>query len=127
MSGHIEKPEHWVNQIRCSEKFSCETGGFTEFVPLGFVHQNTLLFHQGLARRRPKGSPSILRFMRSPAFYSQDLSTTFWLSGQVESKLSGLFLHAGANDNGGTLMEENIRVRPEQPLGNTPARKISSR
>ena len=50
MYGHAETPEHWVRQMRLLRDIQSDTGGFTEFVPLGFVHQNTLLFHQGLAR-----------------------------------------------------------------------------
>src|SRR6266700_3558888 len=53
MYGHVETPEHWVNQILLLREIQEETGGFTEFVPLGFVHTNTLLFHQGLSRPAP--------------------------------------------------------------------------
>ena len=53
MYGHVETPEHWVNQLLMLREIQAETGGFTEFVPLGFVHQNTLLFAQGLSRPGP--------------------------------------------------------------------------
>src|SRR5947209_11139340 len=53
MYGHLETPEHWVNQLLLLREIQSQTGGFTEFVPLGFVHQNTLLFHQGLSRPGP--------------------------------------------------------------------------
>ena len=53
MYGHVETPEHWVNQLMLLREIQNETGGFTEFVPLGFVHHNTLLFHQGLSRPGP--------------------------------------------------------------------------
>ena len=53
MYGHVESTEHWVNQLILLRQMQQETGGFTEFVPLGFVHQNTLLFHQGIARPGP--------------------------------------------------------------------------
>ena len=53
MYGHAETPAHWVRQMRLLRDIQSETGGFTEFVPLGFVHQNTMLFHQGLARTGP--------------------------------------------------------------------------
>ncbi|HVI80024.1 MAG TPA: 5-amino-6-(D-ribitylamino)uracil--L-tyrosine 4-hydroxyphenyl transferase CofH, partial [Candidatus Acidoferrum sp.] len=53
MYGHAESPAHWVRQMRLLRDIQSETGGFTEFVPLGFVHQNTILFHQGLARTGP--------------------------------------------------------------------------
>ncbi len=44
MYGHMETPDHWVKQLNLLRQIQSETGGFTEFVPLGFVHQNTLLF-----------------------------------------------------------------------------------
>ncbi len=50
MYGHRETPEHWVNQMLLFREIQSHTGGFTEFVPLGFIHENTLLFAQGLAR-----------------------------------------------------------------------------
>ena len=53
MYGHVETPTHWVNQLELLRDIQQQTGGFTEFVPLGFVHQNTLLFHQGIARPWP--------------------------------------------------------------------------
>ena len=53
MYGHMETPDHWVRQLSLFRQIQSETGGFTEFVPLGFVHQNTLLFQQGLARSGP--------------------------------------------------------------------------
>src|SRR5208337_5464307 len=50
MYGHSEMPEHWVNQLLFLREIQSRTGGFTEFVPLGFIHDNTLLFAQGLSR-----------------------------------------------------------------------------
>src|SRR5271165_1231296 len=50
MYGHAEAPEHWVNQLLLLRSIQSRTGGFTEFVPLGFIHDNTILFEQGLAR-----------------------------------------------------------------------------
>ena len=62
MYGHVETPEDWVNQILLFRKIQAETGGFTEFVPLGFVHFNTLLFQQGLSRPGPSTRVSPTRF-----------------------------------------------------------------
>src|SRR6516162_4374053 len=53
MYGHTETPGHWVRQMRLLRDIQSDTGGFTEFVPLSFVHQNTILFHQGLSRTGP--------------------------------------------------------------------------
>jgi len=108
MYGHIETPAHWVNQILLLREIQRETGGFTEFVPLGFVHQNTLLFHQGLARSGPTLAEhlkihALARILLAGAINNIQVS---WV--KLNRKLSQLCLHAGANDYGGTLMEENI-------------------
>lgn len=108
MYGHVETPEHWVNQLLMLREIQAETGGFTEFVPLGFVHQNTLLFAQGLARSGPTLAEhlkihALARVVLAGAINNIQVS---WV--KLNRKLSQLCLHAGANDYGGTLMEENI-------------------
>jgi 2-iminoacetate synthase ThiH len=108
MYGHVETPEHWVNQLSLLREIQRETGGFTEFVPLGFVHQNTLLFHQGLARSGPTLAEhlkihALARLMLAGSINNIQVS---WV--KLDRKLSQLCLQAGANDYGGTLMEENI-------------------
>jgi 7,8-didemethyl-8-hydroxy-5-deazariboflavin synthase CofH subunit len=108
MYGHVESPEHWVNQLLLFRKIQGETGGFTEFVPLGFVHQNTLLFQQGIARSGPTLSEhlkihALARVLLAGAINNIQVS---WV--KLNRELSQLCLHAGANDYGGTLMEENI-------------------
>ena len=108
MYGHVETPEHWVNQLLFLRGIQSETGGFTEFVPLGFVHQNTLLFHQGLARSGPTLAEhlkihALARLMLAGSINNIQVS---WV--KLNRRLSQLCLQAGANDYGGTLMEENI-------------------
>ena len=108
MYGHVETPEHWVNQMFLFREIQEQTGGFTEFVPLGFVHQNTLLFHQGLARSGPTLAEhlkihALARIVLAGSINNIQIS---WV--KLNRKLSQLCLHAGANDYGGTLMEENI-------------------
>jgi 7,8-didemethyl-8-hydroxy-5-deazariboflavin synthase CofH subunit len=108
MYGHVETPEHWVNQLLLLRGIQSETGGFTEFVPLGFVHQNTLLFHQGIARPGPSLAEhlkihALARVMLAGSINNIQVS---WV--KLNRRLSQLCLHAGANDYGGTLMEENI-------------------
>jgi 7,8-didemethyl-8-hydroxy-5-deazariboflavin synthase CofH subunit len=108
MYGHTETPEHWVRQMRLLREIQSETGGFTEFVPLGFVHQNTILFHQGLARTGPTLAEhlkvhALARLLLAGSINNIQVS---WV--KLNRKLSQLCLHAGANDYGGTLMEENI-------------------
>ena len=108
MYGHAETPGHWVRQMRLLGDIQSETGGFTEFVPLGFVHPNTLLFQQGLAR----SGPTLAEHLRVHALARLVLAGSInniqvsWV--KLNRHLSQLCLHAGANDYGGTLMEENI-------------------
>jgi 7,8-didemethyl-8-hydroxy-5-deazariboflavin synthase CofH subunit len=108
MYGHTETAEHWVRQMLLLRDIQRETGGFTEFVPLGFVHQNTLLFHQGLARSGPTLAEhlkvhALARLLLAGAINNIQVS---WV--KLNRRLSQLCLQAGANDYGGTLMEENI-------------------
>jgi 7,8-didemethyl-8-hydroxy-5-deazariboflavin synthase CofH subunit len=108
MYGHAETPAHWVAQLALLREIQQETGGFTEFVPLGFVHQNTLLYQQGLARSGPTLAEhlkihALARVMLAGAINNIQVS---WV--KLNRELSQLCLKAGANDYGGTLMEENI-------------------
>jgi 7,8-didemethyl-8-hydroxy-5-deazariboflavin synthase CofH subunit len=108
MYGHVETPDHWVNQLLLLREIQTETSGFTEFVPLGFVHQNTLLFHQGLARSGPTLAEhlkihALARVLLAGSINNIQVS---WV--KLNRSLSQLCLSAGANDYGGTLMEENI-------------------
>jgi len=108
MYGHMETPAHWVNQLLLFREIQRETGGFTEFVPLGFVHQNTLLYQQGLARPGPALAEhlkihALARVMLAGAIPNIQVS---WV--KLGRRISQLSMQAGANDYGGTLMEENI-------------------
>jgi 5-amino-6-(D-ribitylamino)uracil---L-tyrosine 4-hydroxyphenyl transferase len=108
MYGHAETPQHWVRQMLLLREIQNETRGFTEFVPLGFVHQNTLLFQQGLSRTGPTLAEhlkvhALARLLLAGSINNIQVS---WV--KLNRKLSQLCLHAGANDYGGTLMEENI-------------------
>jgi FO synthase len=108
MYGHVETPSHWVSQLQLLREIQSETGGFTEFVPLGFVHSNTILFHQGLSRPGPTLAEhlkvhALARVMLAGSINNIQVS---WV--KLNRKLSQLCLYAGANDYGGTLMEENI-------------------
>ncbi|MGH9531977.1 MAG: 5-amino-6-(D-ribitylamino)uracil--L-tyrosine 4-hydroxyphenyl transferase CofH [Terriglobales bacterium] len=108
MYGHRETPAHWVSQLLLLRAIQQETGGFTEFVPLGFVHQNTLLFQQGLARPGPTLSEhlhvhALARVLLAGAIRNLQVS---WV--KLDRSVAQLCLAAGANDYGGTLMEENI-------------------
>lgn len=108
MYGHSETPEHWVNQLLLLREIQAHTGGFTEFVPLGFIHENTLLFAQGLAR----GGGTVTEHLKVHALARILLAGAInhiqvsWV--KLGRELSQLALLAGADDYGGTLFEENI-------------------
>ena len=108
MYGHVETPEHWVNQILLFREIQRETGGFTEFVPLGFVHHNTLLFQQGLSRTGPTPAEHLKIHALGRVLLAGSINNiqVSWV--KLDRRLSQLCLRAGANDYGGTLMEENI-------------------
>jgi FO synthase subunit 2 len=108
MYGHVETTAHWVDQILLLRNLQQETGGLTEFVPLGFVHQNTLLFHQGLARSGPSLAEHLKIHALARILFAGSINNiqVSWV--KLNRNLSQLCLHAGANDYGGTLMEENI-------------------
>jgi FO synthase subunit 2 len=108
MYGHTESPEHWVKHLLLLREIQKETRGFTEFVPLGFIHSQTKLFQIGGAR--PGHSPyedltvhALARVLLHGYISNIQVS---WVKLGFEQSLA--CLEAGANDFGGTLMEESI-------------------
>ena len=125
MYGHTETPEHWVRQMRLLREIQDETGGFTEFVPLGFVHQNTLLFHQGLAR----SGPTLAEHLKVHALARLLLTAGSINNIQVSwvklnrQPFATLPARRPTNDYGArTLMEENI----SREAGATPPGQYTS-
>lgn len=109
MYGHLETQLHVARHLALLRRIQRETGGFTEFVPLRFIHQNTELFRDGLA---PEPPPVGLYDLRMYAFSRLmlrgviDNLQTSWV--KLGHQLAQLSLRTGANDFGGTLMEESI-------------------
>jgi len=108
MYGHVETPRHWVSQLLLFRRIQRDTAGFTEFVPLGFVHQNTRLYHEGHARPGPTVEEhlrihALARIMLAGAISNIQVS---WV--KLSRPIAQLCMRSGANDYGGTLMEENI-------------------
>lgn len=109
MYGHIDGPEHWAAHIALLREIQKRTGGFTEFVPLGFVHYKTPLFleHDGV---RP--GPTRLEHIRMHAVAR--LMLDGWIDNiqaswvKLGPDLARQMLSAGVNDLGGTLMNESI-------------------
>ncbi len=108
MFGAVEQPVHWARHMVRTRALQAETGGFTEFVPLPFVHMATPLYLQGRARRGPTFRETLLMHAVGRIAYAGYLDNiqVSWVklgAGGVRQ-----ILQAGANDVGGTLMDENI-------------------
>ena len=108
MFGALEDPSAWAEHLVVTRDLQRETGGFTEFVPLPFVHMATPLFLKGLARRGPSFREAILMHAVARLHYAGLINNiqVSWVKMGVEG--SRRLLRAGANDVGGTLMDENI-------------------
>jgi len=108
MYGHTERPEHWVRHMLLLRDIQKDTGGFTEFVPLGFIHSETRLFRKGHARAGSSFEEDLIvhalaRLMLSDWIPNIQVS---WVKLGFPGALA--CLQAGANDFSGTLMEESI-------------------
>jgi FO synthase len=108
MYGHVDAPPHWVFHIRRLARIQADTGGFTEFVPLPFVHRNAPIFLAGAARPGPTFDETlrmhaVARVLLDGVIHNVQVS---WVKLGVEA--CQRILQAGANDFGGTLMEETI-------------------
>jgi 7,8-didemethyl-8-hydroxy-5-deazariboflavin synthase CofH subunit len=108
MYGHVETPGHVARHLDILRAIQRETGGFTEFVPLGFIWENTKLYHDGLVQPQPKGLRDLRVYAASRLVLRGliDNLQTSWV--KLGHRLSQLTLRAGCNDFGGTLMEESI-------------------
>ncbi len=108
MYGHIESVEQVAAHLDLLREIQRETGGFTEFVPLGFIHERNILFNHMDAR--PGASmPEDLRTIAVARLFLRPWISNIQMSWvKMGPKLAQLALLAGANDFGGTLMEESI-------------------
>ncbi len=108
MYGHIESVEQVAAHLQLLREIQRETGGFTEFVPLGFIHERNILFNHMDAR--PGASmPEDLRTIAVARLFLRPWISNIQMSWvKMGPKLAQLALLAGANDFGGTLMEESI-------------------
>ena len=108
MFGAVEGPESWATHLIRTRELQKQTGGFTEFVPLPFVHMATPLFLKGRSRKGPTFREAVLMHAVARLHYATliDNIQVSWVKMGVEG--SRRILQAGANDLGGTLMDENI-------------------
>src|SRR2546421_9258014 len=111
MYGHVETPAHWVRHMALLRSIQHDTGGFTEFVPLSLIHSEAPMYAKGLVQGVRPGAPGIevvrmhalARLMLGPSFRNIQCS---WV--KEGPKLAQALLDVGANDLGGTLINESI-------------------
>ncbi len=108
MYGHVDQPRHWLGHLRTLAGIQQRTGGFTEFVTLPFVHTNAPVYLAGIARPGPttrdnRAVTAMARLLLHP--YIPNIQTS-WVKLGTEGAAE--MLRSGANDLGGTLMEETI-------------------
>ncbi|MGB5380988.1 MAG: 5-amino-6-(D-ribitylamino)uracil--L-tyrosine 4-hydroxyphenyl transferase CofH [Acidimicrobiia bacterium] len=108
MFGHIDDPEAWANHIEVIRTIQERTGGFTEFVPLPFVHMGAPIYVRGTARPGPTWDEVVLVHAVARIAFDGliDNIQASWVKLGLEAGLT--LLNAGANDLGGTLMDEYI-------------------
>jgi FO synthase len=108
MFGHLETTRHWARHLLRLRELQVETGGFTEFVPLPFVHMEAPVYRRGMARPGPTWRETMLmhavaRLVLGPVLHNIQVSWT-----KLGTAGAARILQAGANDLGGTLMNESI-------------------
>jgi len=108
MFGHVDRPDHWVRHIRLLARLQDETGGFTEFVPLPFIHTQAPIYLAGIARPGPtqrdnRAVHAVARILLHGRIHNIQTS---WV--KLGDAGTAEMLRSGANDLGGTLMEETI-------------------
>ena len=107
MYGHCESTADCIRHLGILRDIQDETRGFTEFVPLSFIHKNTPLYRAGFARAGATGREDILMFAVARLFLDNfDHIQASWV--KVGRKMAQMGLVSGANDLGGTLFEESI-------------------
>lgn len=108
MFGSVERPEHWVDHILRTRELQAETGGFTEFVGLPFVHMASPIYLQRKARRGPTFREVLLMHAVARIAYTGCIDNIQGSWVKLGFGSVAQLLQAGVNDLGGTLMDENI-------------------
>jgi FO synthase len=108
MYGHVEQPMHWARHLHRLRTLQARTGGISEFVPLGYVHMEAPLWRKGRTRSGPSFREAVLmhavpRLVLHPLI--KNIQTS-WV--KMGAHGAAVCLNAGANDLGGTLMNESI-------------------
>jgi FO synthase len=108
MYGHIDEPRHWASHLMRIRELQQRSGGFTEFVPLPFVHMEAPMYRKGKSRKGPSFREAILMHAVSRLVFHgfiDNIQASWVKMGEAGIKVC---LNAGVNDLGGTLMNESI-------------------
>lgn len=108
MFGSMERPEHWVHHILRTRALQEETGGFTEFVGLPFVHMASPIYLRRMARRGPTWREVLLMHAVARIAYRGRIDNIQGSWVKLGFGSIAQLLQSGANDLGGTLIDENI-------------------
>jgi FO synthase len=108
MYGHVDNPSHWLGHLRTLARIQDQTGGFTEFVALPFIHTNAPIYLAGVARPGPtmRENRAVHAMARILLHGRIDNIQCSWVKLGVAGCRA--LLQGGVNDLGGTLMEETI-------------------
>lgn len=108
MYGHVEKIKHRIEHLKILRDIQKRTGGFTEFVPLTFMHPQAPIYKEGKSNPGTTGSEDLKIYAISRLYFGNIIKNiqVSWV--KLGYKFSQICLQSGANDLGGTLGEENI-------------------
>ena len=117
MYGHVDAPEHWVAHLSLLREMQKETGGITELVPLGFVHWDAPIFLAGEARPGPTDAENLRMHAVARILLNRWIPNlqVSWV--KLGPSVAQRILSSGANDFGGTLMNESISRAAGSPHG----------
>ena len=117
MYGHVDAPEHWVAHLSLLREMQKETGGLTELVPLGFVHWDAPIFLAGEARPGPTDAENLRMHAVARILLNRWIPNlqVSWV--KLGPSVAQRILSSGANDFGGTLMNESISRAAGSPHG----------
>lgn len=108
MFGSIERPEHWAKHLVATRDLQARTGGFTEFIPLPFVHMAAPIYLKRGSRRGPTWRETVLMHAVGRITYNNYIANVQASWVKLGARGAQQLLRAGVNDLGGTLMDENI-------------------
>jgi FO synthase subunit 2 len=108
MYGHIEQYSHVVEHFSILKEIQKETSVFTEFIPLSYLYENTPLYNLGRVKDGANGLYELKLYAISRIFFKDTIKNIQVPRVKLGTKLSQIILKCGANDLGGTLMEDKV-------------------